>query len=202
MSFRRGLRVVLVAAAAGGLVPAAGGYIHFPPPTLQKMCGTSTAARVLKVERVSPDGDVVVFGVEEVLKAARADCEPRKHVLRGDAAGLQPIRDALRPGTRVVMFSIESPTIGCAYVFLDRQCYSADYNAAGKYWLFIRPEPDLAGCYHGSPERLRELVRDVLAGKTVEVPVRAADRPQTKAEWEKRYKEVNDVLNANRKRPG
>jgi hypothetical protein len=205
MRIRRYVRVALVAAVAASLVPAAGAYIHFPPPTLQKMCAVSRQIRALKVERVGPDGEVVLFGVEEELKGTKSLCEPGKHVLRGDAA--RATREALKPGTRAVAFWIEgpagakAPTLGCGYVFLDRRCYSVDYNVGGKHWVFIRPEPDLDGCYHGSPEKLCGLVRDVLAGKTVDVPVRAADRPQTKADWEKRYKEVNDVLRKNRNLP-
>ncbi|HEX4612914.1 MAG TPA: hypothetical protein VH092_32275 [Urbifossiella sp.] len=204
-SFRRAARAGLVAVVACWLVPAAGGYIHFPPPTLEKMCAISRQIRAIKVERVSPDGEVVLFEPEESLKGEKALCEFRKHVLRGDPAATKPFRNALKPGAGAVMFWIEGAaqgtTGGCGYVFLDRQCYSVDYNAAGKHWVMIRPEPGLSACYHGPPEQLRGLVRDVLAGKKVGVPVKAPDRPETKAEWEKRYKEVNDVLNANRKRP-
>lgn len=194
-------RAAFAAVAACVLVPAAGGYIHFPPPTLEKMCNTSRQVRALTVERVSPDGEVVVFAVEEELKGTKAVCEPGKHVLRGD--GAKPVRDTLKPGTRAVFFWIEGTAVttrfgGCGYVFLDQQCYSVDYNAAGKHWVFIRREPGLSATYHGPPEKLRELTRDILAGKTVEVPVKAPARPETKAEWQKRADEVNDVLNRNR----
>ncbi|HYH64483.1 MAG TPA: hypothetical protein VD866_07275 [Urbifossiella sp.] len=203
--FRRFTRVGLVGAVAAALVPAAGAYIHFPPPTLQKMCDISRQVRALKVERVSPDGEAVLFAVEEELKGTKSLCETGKHVLRGD--GAKATREALKPGTRAVFFWIEgpaggrAPTLGCGYVFLDGRCYSVDYNLAGKHWVFIRPEPDLDGTYHGSPEMLRGLVRDVLAGRKVDVPVKAADHPRTKAEWETRYKEVNDVLRKNRNLP-
>lgn len=205
MSFRRVTRVGLAAAVAAALVSSAGAYIHFPPPTLQKMCDVSRQIRALKVERVSPDGEVVLFGVEEELKGKQALCPPGKHVLRGDAA--KDVRAALTPGTHAVFFWIEGrgqtdgAKLGCGYVFLDGRCYSVDYNTEGKHWVFIRPEPDLSGTYHGPPEKLRELVRDVLAGKTVDVPVRAAGRPQTKAEWQKRADEVNAVLRKNRNLP-
>lgn len=198
------IRAALTAIAACVFVPAASGYIHFPPPTLEKMCKISRQIRVLKVERVSPDGDVVLFAVEEELKGTKALCEPGKHLLRGD--GAKPVRDALKPGTRAVFFWIEGNVVvtsfgGCGYVFLDRQCYSVDYNAAGKHWVFIRHEPGMSATYHGAPEKLRELTRDVLAGKKVEAPVKTSDRPETKAEWEKRYKEINDVLRKNRNLP-
>lgn len=204
-SFRRSVRAGLVAAVACGVVSTAGGYIHFPPPTLEKMCGISRQVRAIKVERVSPDGEVVLFELEESLKGGKALCEFGKHVLRGDPAATKPLRDALKPGARAVMFWIEgqfnNQVGGCGYVFLDRQCYSVDYNTAGKHWVFIRPEPGLGRTYHGSAEKLRELTRDVLAGKKVEVPVKAFDRPETKAEWEQRAKEVNDVLTTNRNLP-
>jgi hypothetical protein len=197
-------RAALAAVVACVFVPAAGGYIHFPPPTLEKMCKISRQIRALKVERVSPDGEVVLFAVEEELKGTKAVCAPGKHLLHGD--GAKPVRDALKPGTRAVFFWIEGNAAvtsfgGCGYVFLDRQCYSVDYNTAGKHWVFIRHEPGLSATYHGTPEKLRELSRDVLAGKKVEVPVKAPGRSETKAEWQKRADEVNEVLKKNRNLP-
>lgn len=205
MSFCRVIRVGLVAAVAAATVPAAGAYIHTPPPTLEKMCGISRQVRALKVERVSPDGEVVLFGVEEELKGKKSMCEPGKHVLRGN--GAKAVREALKPGARAVFFWIEGfgrdgkEPGGCGYVFLDGRTYSVDFNTEGKHWVFIRAEPELDGCYHGSAEKLRELVRDVVAGKKVEVPVKAPDRPQTKADWQKRADEVSDVLRKNRNLP-
>ena len=205
MPFRRVIQVGLLAAVAAALVPAAGAYIHFPPPTLQKMCDISRQVRALKVERVSPDGEVVLFAVEEELKGKQELCPPGKHVLRGDTA--KTTREALKPGTKAVFFWIEGrgnvdgSTLGCGYVFLDCLCYSVDYNTEGKHWTFIRHDPELNGTYYGPPDQLRGLVRDVLAGRKVEVPVKAADRGDTKAEWEKRFKEVNDVLRKNRNLP-
>lgn len=84
---------------------------------------------------------------------------------------------------------------GIAYVFIDDYCFSADYNAEGKFWLLIRGEPGLSACYHGSVERLREAVRGILAGKEVKVPVK---EPAAKMDREKRNNEINDVLKSNR----
>ena len=97
------------------------------------------------------------------------------------------------------MFSIEggneSNTLGCAYVFITKHCYKFDYNKGGKYWFLIRAEPGMSDCYHGTTEQLRTLIKDILDGKEVKVPVKA---PASKDDWDKRYKEVNDALKINR----
>ena len=78
-----------------------------------------------------------------------------------------------------------------AYVFIDEYCFSTVHNAEGKSWLLIRGELGLSACYHGSAEKLRGLVRDVLDGKDVKVPVKG---PDGKVDRDKRNKEINDVL--------
>ena len=82
-----------------------------------------------------------------------------------------------------------------AYVFIDDYCFSSDYNREGKFWLLIRGEPGMSACYHGSAEKLKGLVKDVLAGKEVKVPTK---EPATKENAEKRRDEINDVLKKNR----
>jgi hypothetical protein len=138
--------------------------------------------------------------VAESLKGEKSQITSFRHVLRGDAEGAKRILDWAENGKTAVMFSIESKPGGGAvlslgYVFLDEYGYSVDYNHDGKYWLLIRGEPGLSACYHGSVETLRELVKDVLDGKDVKVPVKD---PETKVDREKRNKEVNDVLQRNR----
>ena len=174
------------------------GYIHFPPMTLAKMCQISHHIRVLKVEKFDKEKRVVVYKCEEVLKDGKSKIASFKLVVRPKASETKPILDWLKEGKRAVMFSIEGQAKmamrGIAYVFIDDYCFSADYNAEGKFWLLLRGEPGLSACYHGSAERLREAVKDTLAGKKVKVPVK---EPDAKMDHEKRRNEINDGLKAN-----
>lgn len=200
MSIRAAVRLAAVALLAlGGSAPA---YIHFPPMTLPKMCKESHAVRVLKVERFDKDKGVVVFKVDEELKKGKQpDIVPSRHVVRPEATDAKRVSDWAAAGKEAVMFSIEGynapaqKVIGIAYVFIDDFCYTADYNASGKYWLLIRGEPGMSACYHGSATDLKGLTKDVLAGKDVKVPT----KEPAKGNKDARDREVNDVLNANRK---
>jgi len=183
---------VLVASAANA--PA---YIHYPPLTLPKMCKDSRVVRVMKVEKVDKENGVVVFKLTETLKGDPAPINAFRHVFRPDDVGAKAILEWMAANKTVVMFSIESNTIGCAYVFLDKNCYSLDWNKAGNFWAFIRAEPGLSICYHGEAAKLRDAAKDVLAGKTVDVPTKD---PKEKPVSDERNKEVNDVLVRNRGR--
>jgi hypothetical protein len=193
---------VLVLAA---LVPSAGAYIHFPPPTLQKMCQHSHHIRLLKIAKVDGAKGVIVFEVAETFKGEKSRITSFTHVIRAGAEGAKPILDWAGNGKdgkdakTAVLFAIESipggPVQSLGYVFIDDYCYSVDYNTEGKYWLIIRGEPDLSTCFHGPVKTLRRLVKDILAGKEVKVPVK---KPATQEDREKRKEQINDVLKKNK----
>src|SRR5262245_37175308 len=108
MSLRVAVRlagVVLVMALA---VPAALGYIHFPPMTLPKMCKISHQIRVLKVAKHDRDKGVIVFEVARLLKGDRSQITSFKHVIRTNIEGVKPILDWVKDGKSAVMFSVES----------------------------------------------------------------------------------------------
>jgi hypothetical protein len=174
----------------------AAAYIHFPPMTLEKMCNRSHQVRVLKVEKLDKDLGVVIFKSHETLKGGKSVIAEAKHVIRPESDGAKPILNWLAPDKSVVMFSLEAVggNAGIGYVFIDENCYSVDYNHKGKYWYFLRAEPELAACYFGSVSKLRELAKDILDGKSVNVPT----KPAAKSDNEKRFKEINDGLTKNR----
>jgi len=188
--------LLLVVALA---VPVARAYIHFPPMTLQKMCKQSHQIRLLKIKKYDKEKGVIVFELAESLKGEKSQLTSFRHVIRADAQGTKPVLDWAGDSKTAVMFTIESnpgsPAIALGYVFIDSYCYSVDYNRSGKYWLVIRGEPGLSACYHGSVEQLRGMVKDILAGKEVKVPVK---EPDTRQDRDKRNKEINDVLRKNR----
>ena len=199
MPLRVAVRLVGVTLVMTLTAPAALGYIHFPPMTLPKMCKISHQIRVMKVAKHDKDKGVIVFEVASLLKGEKSQIASFKHVIRPGAEGVKPILDWVKDGRSAVMFSVESKPGGATralgYVFIDHYCYSVDYDRDGKYWLLIRGEPDLSACYHGPVERLREVIKDVLDGKEVKVPVK---EPDTREDREKRFGEINDVLKRNR----
>lgn len=181
---------------------SASAYIHFPPMTLPKMCETSSQVRVLKVEKADAEKGVVVFSVEKHLKKGTqgTPVPPEKHLFHTDLKAAKPFLAKLAAGAKVVMFSIEGGRDrpgGCSYVFVDGDCFSADYNADAKGWLFLRPEPQMVKCYKGTVADLIPLVTDTLAGKDVKVPT--GEAKFDKAEWQKRFDEINALLTKYRK---
>jgi hypothetical protein len=202
MTTRGALRISGIMVLALLPARAAPGYIHFPPMTLQKMCKASHHIRVLKIAKVDREKGVIVYEVAENLKGEKSQITSFTHLIRADAEGPKRVLDWAadeKGGRSAVMFSIESKPGGAvmalAYVFIDEYCYSVDYNREGKYWLFIRGEPSLSGCYFGSAEKLRGLTRDLLEGKDVSVPVKA---PTIKEDRERRNSEINEVLKKSR----
>ncbi len=193
-----GLFVLLTACA-----PAAA-YIHFPPMTLPKMCAESDHVRILKVEKADADKGVVVFAVEMHLKKGDrgAPVPPERHLFHPDPKAAKPFLDKLAVGKEAVMFSIEAGNdgreVGCAYVFVDGDCYTADYSQDAKGWLFMRAEPQMVKCYKGTVADLLPLVADVLAGKDAKVPT--AEAKFDKDDWKKRFDEVNAFFDKYRKK--
>jgi hypothetical protein len=200
MSARGFVRLVGVALVLA-LSPIAVGYIHFPPMALPKMCQISTHIRVLTVTKYDKEKGVILFEVRETLKGTPSPDPVFRHALRTDAAGVKPILDWLGEGKMVVLCTIEGSGIACGYVFLDDYCYSVDYNREGRFWLMIRAEPAMSACYHGSAGQLQQLVKDILAGKDVKVPVKEPNSPPSREATDKRAREVEVILRKNRNLP-
>jgi hypothetical protein len=184
-----------------GATPAAG-YIHFPPTTLPKMCEQSRAIRVLTVKKHDKEKGVIVFEAADTFKGKTPEGTLFKHVIGKEAKGTRPIFDWVADGKRAVMFTIETgPTgIACGYVFIDKYCYSVDRNGTGEFWLVFRVDPEMAATFHGTADTLRQVTKDILAGKDVRVPVDGAVKPLTNKEREKLVPAVNEILVKNREK--
>lgn len=195
-----GIRVQIVLALVVFVLTTAcaKAYIHFPPMTLPKMCKDSHQIRVLRVEKFNKEKGVIIFVCPEILKDAGSKITSFKVVVRNETTGTKPIWDSAQEGKLAVMFSIEGKTReaqrAIAYVFIDDYCFTADHNAEGKYWLMIRGEPGMSACYHGSAEKLRGLIKDILGGKDVQVPMK---KPDSKEDRDKRNEEINNALKEN-----
>jgi hypothetical protein len=174
------------------------GYIHFPPMTMPKMCKQATNIRVLSVKKHDKEKGVVVYEVVETLKGENPKGMSFKHAIRKDIDGVKPIYDWVGDKKRAVMFTIEGNGIACGYVFIDKFCYSVDYNTKGDFWLLIRVDPELSATFHGSAEQLQRVAKDLLAGKDVKVPVKESTKALTIEEREKGVPALNDILKKNR----
>jgi hypothetical protein len=202
MHHRRLTRLIGVVLMIGIVAAPAGGYIHFPPTTMPKMCAQSRAIRVLTVKKHDKEKGVIVFEATETLKGKTPEGTLFKHVIRKEDKGTKPIFDWVADGKQAVMFTIETgPTgIACGYVFIDKYCYSVDRNGTGEFWLLIRTDPEMAATFHGSVETLRKITKDLLAGKDVKVPVDESLKPLTNEERGKRAAALNDIMTKNRKK--
>jgi hypothetical protein len=190
--------VILVAVIA---VQPVGGYIHFPPVTMPKMCQLSTAIRVLTVKKHSKEKGVIVFEAIETLKGTTPEGTSFKHVIGTEDKGTKPIFDWVADGKQAVMFTIEAEGpngLACGYVFIDKYCYSVDRNGTREFWLLIRTDPEMAATFHGSVETLQQVTKDLLAGKEVKAPVDASVKALTIQERAKQVPALNAVLDKNR----
>lgn len=180
----------------------AGGYIHFPPPTLAKMCEQSRAIRLLTVKRHDKEKGVIVFEAAETLKGKTPDGTTFKHVIGTADKGTKPIFDWVADGKQAVMFTLETGATGiaCGYVFIDKYCYSVDRNGSGEFWLLIRADPEMAATFFGTVETLQKVTTDLLAGKDVKVPVDESVKALTTKEREKLVPTLNEIMTKNREK--
>ena len=196
----------LLAAFAGVLlavvivVTPAGAYIHFPPPTMPKMCRQSTAIRVLTVKKHDKAKGVIVYEVAETMKGKAPGGTLFRRAIGKESKGTKPIFDWVADGKQAVMFTIEGGAIACGYVFIDKFCYSVDYNRRGKYWLLIRVDPEMGATFHGTVETLRKVTKDLLAGKEVKVPVDESVKPVSLQERRRRVPALNQIMTKNREK--
>jgi len=188
-----GVALLLVVA-----VTPAGGYIHFPPTTMPKMCKQSTAVRVLTVKEHSKEKGAIVFEASETLKGKTPDGKLFRHAIGKESKQTKPIFDWVKDGKQAVMFTIEGGNVACGYVFIDKFCYSVDHNKKEDFWLLIRADPEMAATFHGSVDTLKKVAKDLLAGKDVKVPVDGSLKPLSNEERGKLAPALNEVLKKNR----
>jgi len=189
--------VILVTALA---VTPASGYIHFPPPTMPKMCQQSTTIRVLTVKKHDKDKGVIVYEVAATLKGKTPGGMSFRHAIGKESKQSQPIFDWVAEGKKAVMFTIEGPGLACGYVFIDRFCYSVDYNKKAEFWLLVRLDPEMAATFHGTAEKLHEVTKGILAGKDVKVPVDESVKAVPYEERRKLAAALNEILVKNREK--
>jgi hypothetical protein len=176
----------------------AGGYIHFPPTTMPKMCKQSIVIRVLTVKKHSKEKGVIIYEAAETLKGKTPDGKVFRHTIGKGSKETKRIFDWVADGKQAVMFTIEAGNIACGYVFIDKFCYSVDYNKREDFWLLIRADPEMAATFYGSVDTLQKVTKDLLAGKDVKVPVDKSVKPVSTEERAKRAPALSEILKKNR----
>src|SRR5947207_13013598 len=84
------LRMVGVVAVMALVALPSAGYIHFPPPTMQKMCKISTNIRVLSVKKHDKEKGIFVYEVAETLKGENKKGVSFRHAIPKDTAESKP----------------------------------------------------------------------------------------------------------------
>jgi hypothetical protein len=164
------------------------------------MCQQSTAIRVLQVKKHDKEKGVIVYEAAETLKGKTPGGRSFKHAIGMETKGTKPIFDWVADGKQAVMFTIEGGEIACGYVFIDKFCYSVDYNRKGDFWLLIRVDPEMGATFHGTVETLYKVTKDLLAGKAVKVPVNESVKPVSLEERRKRAPALNEIMTKNREK--
>jgi hypothetical protein len=164
------------------------------------MCQQSLAIRVLKVKKHDKAKGVIVYEAAETLKGKTPEGMTFRHAIGQETKATKPIFDWLADGKLAVMFTIEGGNISCGYVFIDKFCYSVDYNRKGDFWLLIRADPEMAATFHGSVDALEKVTKDLLAGKKVEVPVDKSVKALTTKERQERVPALSEIMKKNREK--
>jgi len=180
--------------AAAACTSVAFGYIHIPPATLHALCKDSTAIRLLTVKSMDRSTGKIEFEVSESLKGGNGTIASFEHTIDPTAKDSERIFDALEKGKSAVLFTSETAMGSCGFAFVDEYCYSVDYSATRNTWVFLRGEPGRSMCYHGSADRLANLSKDLLAGKTAVVPYQ---QPSVD-DRDGRYEQIVETLKKNR----
>jgi hypothetical protein len=134
----------------------------------------------------------------ETLKGRNPKGMSFRHAIRKDFDGAKPILDWAGDGKQAVMFTFEGARIACGYVFIDKFCYSVDYNRKGDFWLLIRVDPEMAASFYGTVETLQKVTKDLLSGKEVKVPVNPTVKPMSVEERAKRALPLMNLMQKNR----
>jgi HEAT repeat protein len=168
------LFIVLVPCILPTSAPA---YIDVSP-TLGRLVNDSASIVLLEVEKASPEKRIIIYRKVADLKGSYPQ-QQVKHLL---SSGLHPrepasILDWAEPGRRAVMFHTGTVAQTCT----GKDWYEC---VAGipPWWTMTCGQAQLSFAYRGSPDRLAQHVKTLLAGK--EVLITAVKYGADDAYWE------------------
>jgi HEAT repeat protein len=149
-------------------VPAPAYIDHFGLYTLGFVVRESSDIAVLRVDKVNPEKNVVLFSKVADLKGRYPDGQTKHEI----AAGFRPREPRLilswaEPGRTAVLFSNGTTAQVCVGNFWYE---AAARKEAPGWWGLTHVQSILSYAYCGSAEKLQASVTDMLAGKEVVIP--------------------------------
>ncbi len=155
-----------IAALALGVLPAAGApYIEAPMP-LGALAAQSTNIVVMQVDKVDKEKNLIIYKKIQDLKGTHPAEVIRHNIARG---GFHPrewqnIMAWAEPGKMAIFMHNGGASETC----IDSYWYQA--YAGGEWWNMSHAEPFLLRSFAGKPEKLGQVLLEVLAGREVIVP--------------------------------
>jgi hypothetical protein len=164
-TMKRRFAAAAFALAGIAAVDPAFAYIEAPYP-LGRLITESSIILVIQVEKVDKEKNLILYRKVQDIKGKHPADVIRHNIGRG---GFHPrewqnIMALAEPGKLAVMFHNGSACETCLDTYWY-QCY-----AGGEWWNMSHAEPYLLRTFAGKPERLGQVVLDLLAGREVLVP--------------------------------
>ncbi|HEV8290284.1 MAG TPA: VCBS repeat-containing protein, partial [Tepidisphaeraceae bacterium] len=140
-------------------------YVEIPY-TLGRVINEATNICVMRVEKVDKERNLIIYTKVADLKGKHPADTIKHNIGRG---GFHPrewqfIMATVEPGKLAVFFHNNSASETC----IDNYWYQA--YPGGEWWNMSHAEPYFLRSFAGKPEKLVQLVTDMLAGKEVIVP--------------------------------
>lgn len=163
-SFRPIISMTLAAAVVLLLSPRAKAYVEIPY-TLGRLIQESTHIMLLQVEKVDKTKNLIIYRKVRDIKGVHPQ-EVVKHNI--GQAGFSPrewqtIMAWAEPGKSAVFFHNGGASETC----IDNYWYQA---YTGEWWAMSHSEPFLLRSFAGKPQKLAQIVKEIVDGKEVVVP--------------------------------
>jgi HEAT repeat protein len=132
-------------------------------PTLGYIIKDSTSIVVLEIDKVSVEKRGIIFKKIADLKGPSDGAVMRHHLERGSHPR-EPriVLDWAQPGKLALAFITDKTAVICTGEYWYECVYRAD-----SWWIMTSGRPELSLAYFGTPEKLRDAVTAMLAGKEV-----------------------------------
>ncbi|HZZ72257.1 MAG TPA: HEAT repeat domain-containing protein [Pirellulales bacterium] len=160
------IRFIGFAILCFALTTSAQAYVDITP-SLGSVINDAQSITVLKVEKVSRERQIVVYKKVADLKGETADTPIRHRV----AHGFHPreprmVLEWAEPGEMAICFTTGGASVVCTGHYWY-QCAALEDH----WWTMTTGRPELSLAYYGQPEKLREQIPPILAGKEQVVTV-------------------------------
>lgn len=156
---------LLICAALLLAAAPARAYVEIPY-TLGRVVQEATNIVVMEVVKVNPERRLIYYKKIADLKG-KHNSDVINHQIQNGFHPREPkfIMDWAAPGKIAIFFHNGGASETC----IGDYWYQA-YPGSGPWWSMSHSEPFFAWCFSGKPEKLRDLIVEMLAGKEVVVP--------------------------------